>query len=452
MKRIKNDLGFGAIAFSFLFIFNPNVNIIDIFPDVIGYIILCSALTRLGDMNDSLYRAKELFSRMIVIDAVKIASVFWVFGLSFRDEQNTLLLLVAFSLGVVELFTLVPAYINLFEGVSALGYAYENTSVFADGKRARISEKTRAFTLFFVIFKTVMCVLPEFSVFGTQSYDEASRFVNIYDFVPLLRSMAVIVTFVIGIIWLIKIMRYFRRIKKDTAFVSALVEEYKEKVLPRRSIFIQRRIKLAFVLIGAFCLLCVDFRIDSFNVVPDVFAALLLILIAFLLKKYISCFKRTLLCFVAYAASSLASIIVEYRFFEEYYYGAIIRSEEAYIHYVTMLGFSVLDTVGFLLAILGLLLVLKDIISKYTGFVMKGVTQNEEAVLGAVHKELNKKLLLIVAAALLSAASDLFYDFFARKLGFVGVINVACVFIFFIAAFSTLSSIYEEVESKYLLD
>lgn len=452
MNKTKNGLGLGAIAFSFLFLFNPNVNIIDVFPDLIGYLILCVALTKLGDLNEGLYRAKELFARMIVIDAVKIVAVFWVFGLSFRDEQNTLLLLVSFALGVIELFTLIPAFIKLFEGLTALGYAHENTSVLGEGKHARVSEQVRSFTLFFIVFKVVMSVLPEFTVFGTQSYDEVTGFVNIYDFAPLLRSLAVMVTLVLGVVWLVKITGYFRRIKKDRAFVNSLSERYSEKVLPRESIFIQRKIKLAFLLIGAFCLLCIDFRIDSFNVIPDTAASLLLILMVFIIKKYVSRFKGALLCFSAYAVTSLASIIVEYRFFDEYYYAAVIRSEEAYLHYVTMLSFSALDTVGFLLAVLGLLLLLKDIISKYTGFVMSGVTQNEEAVLGALHKELNKKLWLVAFFAILCAASDIAYDFLARKYGVVGIINLACTVIFIISVFSTLFSIYEEVESKYLLD
>ena len=61
MKKIKKNFGFGAILVSFIFIFNPNIHLIDLLPDAIGYLLLCLGLSQLADMNDYAQDALKLF-------------------------------------------------------------------------------------------------------------------------------------------------------------------------------------------------------------------------------------------------------------------------------------------------------------------------------------------------------------------------------------------------------
>ena len=63
----KKSIGFGLLSFSLLFFANPNINIIDFLPDFIGYILLCFALSRLADMNESIGEAVSSFRKMILI-------------------------------------------------------------------------------------------------------------------------------------------------------------------------------------------------------------------------------------------------------------------------------------------------------------------------------------------------------------------------------------------------
>jgi len=41
-------MGFGCIAAGMLFLFNPNINVIDILPDFIGYILIYHGLFRMS--------------------------------------------------------------------------------------------------------------------------------------------------------------------------------------------------------------------------------------------------------------------------------------------------------------------------------------------------------------------------------------------------------------------
>ena len=103
----KKHINFTLLGLSFLFIFNPNINIIDIFPDFIGYILLCVALTPLGDISESIADATAAFKKMIFIDAAKLLALMWVFGISVSSEYNSSLMLWSFVFGVLEI-TCIP--------------------------------------------------------------------------------------------------------------------------------------------------------------------------------------------------------------------------------------------------------------------------------------------------------------------------------------------------------
>jgi len=454
MSDNKKNIGFLRIALAFLFLFNPNISIVDPLPDIIGYLLICSVLSKLAYLNETLGRASELFSKMVLLDGAKLLSVLFVFGLSFGDEQNTMLLLIVFAFGVLELFMLIPAYKQLFEGLIQLGYKYENSSIMArkGNSRKNVTEKASSFTLFFVIFKVAACVLPELSVLATQTSDVAASYVNLYDFVGLLRGFAIIVCLVFGIIWLVRMMKYFRMLNKDTALVTALSNEYNTNVLPRKGIFAQKRIRLAFLFIGAFALLCADFRLDGVNVIPDFLSALSLIAAILLLKKYLPSFKKHLACASLYGVVSVLYFIVETAFFDRYYLGAVIRDNGAYNLYMIMLSISVIKTVTFVMSAFYSIKLFRTVIDEHTGFSVSGLPYGVSDRIHALHKELNRKMTVPIAAAILASVVDVFCNFSARIISFTMLINNASVVIFFVTICYAANEIYEEVKAKYILE
>ena len=165
-------INFFALGISFVFMFNPNINIIDLLPDFIGYIILCVALTPLSDINEHMAEAYAGFKRMIFIDAAKVLAFVWVFGISVTSEYNSSLMLWSFIFGIVELIFLLPAYVNLFKGFTGLGYFHENTAILGSkrGRGKNYTDKMRSFTVFFIAFKSVMSFLPELSDLTSTEY------------------------------------------------------------------------------------------------------------------------------------------------------------------------------------------------------------------------------------------------------------------------------------------
>ncbi len=461
MEKVNKKMGLGMVIVSLFFLFNPNLNLVDMLPDFIGYALLCRGLTYMGDLCEACERALMLFRRMILVDLLKWAALFWIFGISFSDEQNTLLLLMSFVFGLVELIFLIPAYRALFDGILRLGYKYDNTSVM--GKRSESSkknytEKIKSVTFVFVALKILMYVLPEFSVLGSQNYDESMSVgtVNIYNFIGLVRSMAFIVALIFGIAWLIRAFRYFRRVAEDKPFIAALKDEYITAVLPKTSMFLQRTVKSSFFVLMIFAVLCIDLRADSFNFIPDFAAAAALVVMALMMRRYSSASRKYLPWFAVYGGLCIVSTVIEIMFFERYYYGAVVRNEKAMVLYCVMLAAATLEAAAFMLSSYGVIRIMKEIIDGHTGFVVpeaKGViAETAQERIEKLHRELYKKLYLVGGAALLMTASDLFYDFGARKFGFVGIINTVCTLIFIVIVYSATSAIFEEVQSKYMLD
>ena len=445
-----------AIFVAFVFIFNPNLNIVDILPDFIGYAILYAALSRLALLNDTVELAQKGFFRAIWLDVGKLCFLMLVFATQNPNEQNTMLLLGSFAFSVAELIVLIPAFTNLFSGFINLGYKHENSSVLGYRKersRKNRTEKMRSFTIFFLTVKALAATLPEFAVLSTQNYDDnKASTLYIYDFVGLLRSFAIVICLTVGVIWLVRVISYFASVRKDRAFMESLLEDYSRNILPRTSIFVRRSVKLVFLIFSAAALLCTDLRIENFNILIDTFAAIALIISVFVARRYLLKSKKIIIPFAVYAVLSLVAVIFEYGFFSEHYYSAIWRDDVAYNAYVFMLVWCVLDAAAFLCAVWGMGQIIRGIIKDHTGFYVPNASINVDDKIKRVHRELNKKVYLLYAAGIISAAADLFYDFGAHTYRFAGFVNTLCSFAFFVAVFFVTDAVGDEVESKYMLE
>ena len=89
-KKSKREAQIPWIAFSvaFLFIFNPNISIVDLLPDFFGYIILSVSLVKLSMISEGLVEARKAFERMIIIDGAKLLALIWVFGIDVSSARS----------------------------------------------------------------------------------------------------------------------------------------------------------------------------------------------------------------------------------------------------------------------------------------------------------------------------------------------------------------------------
>lgn len=458
MKKTKH-INFVAIGLSLIFLFNPNIAVIDVLPDFIGYIFLCVFITGLADINETLSNALTCFKRLVFLDAAKVIAIMWIFGMSVTSERNSSLLLWAFAFGVLEIMLVIPAFLKLFKGLEELGNAYENTSVVSSkpGKRSRKShtEKICRFTVVFVAVKSVFSFLPELADLTSTEYYENEGLLNLYRYIGIMRFLAFIPVLVLGVIWILKCIKYFKRIDKDSVFCTALEKYYAENVAVKKGIFVRRNIALSFVILITAFVFSFDFRLENVNMLPDFISGILLAVFFAVISKRTSVNKKvpTVLSAV-YVAVAFAAYALEINFFDKYYYGAIYRSEEAMAAFAAMATAACASAVLFALLSCAVLKTLKGVIAEHTGVVALDGDKNSvcEKMSEDIKKELGKYLKYCLAATVFYALTDIGYALFAKDLEYMFFINTVGAVIFVASYVKAYTEISEAVKSRYILE
>ena len=442
-------MNFRGLAFALIFLCNPNISIIDPLPDFIGYIIISLSLVKFADMNDTLCDSLTIFKRLILIDAAKILAIFWTFGMTLPNEKNTSLLLWSFVFGVLEVIFVNQAFSKLFNGIASLGTVCENISVLGGGKR-NYTGRIKALTVIFVTFKALMCVLPESSVLSIN--DDGF---TMYRFIGVMRFLAFIPVIILGLVWLIKGIKYFVRVNRDETFIEGLNHLYHERVLTNKSIFIKRDLKVCYVLLICAFAFGTDVRIDYVNILPDLFSAIFFIAFFAIAAKQV---KIPKVAFISLSSlllvTSAVAWFLEYKFFDEYYFEAIYRSDEAYMAYMRSGIVAGIGIVLFCIVSFCVIYAMYNIIQTHTGLEKNLDAYNDEKykeIDAATKKELTIKLIYCVFTSLICIASNVWYFMYSVDYGILTTVDIATGIICMLTYMKVYSDIVDAVDNKYIL-
>jgi len=461
VRTKKKKFSFGMMALAFAFLFNPTIAIIDPLPDFIGYIILSLSLSKIAMISETLYDAKRAFERLVIVDVGKILSILWVFGIEVISERNTSLLLWSFVFGVLEIIFAVPAYIKLFEGFSYLGNFYPNESIHGKKRKKSYTDSIKSFSIFFVAFKAIFTVLPEFASLSESSYDETSRFFNMYRYIGVIRGLCVIPVLIIGCVWLVSAITYFVRISKDKEFVTAVSQEYSQRQVTKAGTFVIKDIKIATVFMVIASVFSIDFSLDGINILPDVVVVISLGLALFYFSKTAKISKFfAIFAFGLFTVATVFEDYIRYYFAKEFYYNAINKNHEAFMVYLATVIAVAIE--GILLAILYLAMAkaLKSVVSEHTGYVLgKEIdSEGEKKQILAVQSRLNKNFSHLVDFAVICALADTFaslygafYAFLNKNFGWMSLLSSICGLLLVGMTVKAVSELREAVQTKYML-
>ena len=461
--RNSKKIPWMLIAVALVFSFNPNIAIIDPLPDFIGYMLLSFVLSRITVLNSTLDDAKRAFDKMILIDGCKILAIMWVFGMEALSERTTSILVWCFAFAVLEGIFLIPAYLKLFRGLSELGDFYSSQAIHEKAPESRLSytEKIRNLTVAFVAFRAFMTVLPELSVLSNTSTDEIAYSNSLYRYIGVMRGFCVIPVLVFGIIWAVKLVKYFKRLASDTELNSALLEEHNKKFETRRGIFIKGNVKTAcwFMLIGS--VLTLDIRLEKVNLLPDLLVLVMIMpAFAFFSRDTALEKKKVRVFAVLYGCASVLSHILEAYYVENFTYNAMNKNVTAFVMYLLSVIAVAVQGAMFICLLAVLFKEIKKVIVTHTGFVEgKEIhSEGEDARIAEVHSELDRNFTFAFDAAMLYVISDVvyalygaFYAFVNVNLGFLNVINLCCGALFIGMLFRAMNEMREAVDTKYML-
>lgn len=464
MNARKKNISFGMIAVAFVFLFNPNIAIIDPLPDLIGYVILSIALSKISMISETLYDAKRAFERLVILDAGKIISIFWVFGIDAVSERNTSLLLWSFVFGFLEIIFAVPAYLKLFEGLSSLGNFHPNTAI--HGKKARkknsYTDSIKSFSAFFVVFKAIFTIMPELTAIDSITYDETSRFFDMYRYIGVIRGLCVIPILIIGFVWLVSVIKYFIRVSNDKAFRDSLNAEYSQRKITKTGAFIIKDVKIATVFMVIASIFSIDFNMDGINILPDILVVVLLGLSLFYFSKTAKVNKAfSVIVFSLFVVITLFEDYIRYYFAENYYYNAINKNAEAFnVYLITVIAVAI---EGILLVLLYVAMArsLRFVISEHTGYVVgrEIESEGEKKQILAVQSNLNKNFFVLIDFAVICALADTFgslygafYAFLNKNFGWMSLLSIACGLLLVGMTVKAVSELREAVQTKYMLE
>lgn len=463
-KRVRfgKHMGLGAMIAAALFLFNPDIAVVDVLPDFIGYILLAVALRFVRDLSPHLENAWRKFRLLALVTGLKFVSLFWVFGgLSNAQERPTMLLLLSFCFCILELGWGIPAWRELIEGfilhAQTSGGEYvlreKGAKSYRTGKNISIS--FRDFTVFFMIAKAFLANISEFSVLSDHSYDDTAF--NWYRFIGLYRTLALFVGMIIGIVWLVWAIRYFCGIIRDADFIDSAKKKYETTVLPNTGLFVRRDIAFVLLILSAAALTTPDLYLDDVNAVPDTLTAILLAWTFIRLKPYYKNYMVGVGLSAVYGVMTVWGANVSKEYVTGSWVAKTWEDPKVFGEFIAMYPIRVVEAILFFVTFFVALRGVLAIIKAHCGYIPSTMDEKyRTARLEAIHKEVGMKVTAAAVFAALTAVTGGLYELMLSLDNFVSeiwwLINFAVSLGFFATVIYMMHAVNEEVESRYMLD
>ncbi len=286
----------GRIALGMIFLLNPNINVVDLLPDFIGCVLIMSGLSSLRDISDSLEDARRNFLRLFWISLSHLpAFVLMMIISSTYVSEKTSILVFAFVYSVVEFVLINNALTSLIDGFVYIGERYNGECCFYEtkknGKKLDVSH-LRFFSTVFLLVTKGLTVAPNLVYlydtslgYGTVTNPYVT---NPVEFIGPITAICFVPALIFGIMWARRMCIYLSGIKKDDAFVCVVDEILSNQSIRNTAVYKYRRISTAVFVLFAAIVLCMDFYVDEFNVIPDAVSAIVLFSAAVFMKKRFS--------------------------------------------------------------------------------------------------------------------------------------------------------------------
>ena len=435
--RKNKVISFGLLITAFVFFCNPNIGIIDLLPDCFGCFFIILALRKLCDMCDYLDDAKRGFTILFWINLSKLPAFIVVRSMvSTHIDEAPMWLLAAFCYAIADSVFTIRAFNSLFEGFAYLGERNDGGEflyhqILRPEKQGRTKvkkakafrlEKLSFFTYLFIIIRSAMCTLPEFVYIYPQDYINPSPFTPI-SFKPLLIVMLGLVAFVFGIVWVIKICGYTRRISKEKAFWASVFKEYEEKVLPRKGLFVMRHVYVFAIVFTIAAFFSVDFYPDEINYLPDFVSAALFFVSATFVHKYSNGATSLKITSAIYFVTSLftyfAMIMFKTGMFSPigYTYDAVGSVDTATKLYTIYAVSNAVSQIAFIAVMMSAAAIMMRVVRLHTGInTLTGVSNSSRPLVNVYSARVMRMRVLSVLAAIFSVLYFYFIVYSERRL------------------------------------
>ena len=358
--------GFGLMIAALLFLWNPHVNVIDVLPDCIGWMLAALSMTHLAWAMDDFAALRRRAWILCGITAVKLAPmVFSILGvkkLEFLGEP-TMVLTYTVCFGAFELFLGVGVMRGWIDAIAKFGLLHDSKiavhgttkepkrlrqqisdedgakTVSTERKRSLsrkalrknsrrgrryrdFSERLGHLTFWFFVWRFVSSFVPELVYLRSTEYLGNVVYgvvIDIRDYRPYLIFFFSLIAGIYGLRWLVRCLGYAKRLGGDPAIQSGFVKlshERQEQIVSRAAM---ERFSIAFgcMMIGGvfFC----HFSFENINILPDCIGLAFLLTAVYLLRNKTVLPKR-------YFSVGLVGVIVTVPY-------AVVRTWHSVVHH-----------------------------------------------------------------------------------------------------------------------
>ena len=304
---------FGAIIAGLIFLFNPNVNLIDVLPDAVGFGLILYGITPFSHIQMRVQDAAKALRMLTIIELVKLGSLY--FYSFFSGTEQLMLLLIAMVFAAFEIFFTCLAFSNLFSGLEDFGSEQEQPRMFEKIKMIRV------FTLIFLIAKPIFAFLPDLTLLDDARYGQVTGtgIASWQDYRGVFTIFAFLLVFVVGIVWLVMTISFFKLVKKEKAMVAEINTRATEYYNQTESLIYRHSIlALGFLLYAFF--FCLELKIEGYSILPPMISAILFIIFFVLMRRFFQKEALTgVILSMLYCITSGVSYFMLYMFADKYY-------------------------------------------------------------------------------------------------------------------------------------
>ncbi len=443
--KLKKNIGFSLIIFAFFFLFEPTYALYDPLPDAVGYVILLMGLINLADISTRISEAFCGFRRALVLSIVRYISIYLLNTYFVKEEQTLGLLIIVFLLAIFEIIILIPAYKSLFSGLLTLGMFYESEAVYLQKKpgSANATEKLYRFTVVFILAKSILCALPDFTTLQTNSS---------YEFITILRSLMCLILLPISLVWLVKSVRYFNRLKKEERFINAISQEYLKKCEGAPEFYTYRILKVGLYMMIAAFVLSFDIYSESINILPDFLFFAILMLSLIFLRNHSNKKVSAIVISIVGAVTSVGLFLCEKSFFTDYpYITAVKKNADAYYRYYILLALYIVLAFITVLVAAWVVRFLHELFCEHT-YLKYGSQEDEKR---SLIKGFRLRAYASLVSCILSAIGSVYYIWslpFKNKGWFFyysGIFSFLFSVAFIVSIYTLISYVLNEIKQNY---
>lgn len=331
----KKSNFYNLLIFSLVFLLNPNINVIDIMPDFIAWLVLAKLFERAADSAPYFEEARAGFIKLAYINLAKVLGLALILLVKSKDtSDNNIFALVSFGFMAVELIFLIPAVKNLFAALFHLGERADAPALISrwETKKSGIlgeiitrllnAETASTFTYAFVTIKALASTLPDFFLLTRET--DKGHVVNFSGAYPTVLLVSFLVALIVGVLWFIKVKLYVDKVRDEGRFDSALLSMREEDKIGKYEQRVKVRSMLSFLtFISVASIFTVEISFSNFsgiNILPHFLYLGLMLVAVFMSRKHTTGQKHAYPVGALAVAVSTVSYVLTVSFLSSYSY------------------------------------------------------------------------------------------------------------------------------------